>query len=93
MQRVEAQATATGDAPEEMNLILTRMSERELLISDRVAETNVLLTRVVDSVVESNRILSGGVAAGSAIAAARSFSATAPSQQSAASPPRMQQLQ
>ena len=87
MQRMEAQAIATGEATEEMSMILSRVDQRGLLISDRIAESNVLLTRVADSIVESNRILSGMVAAGSGSAAVRSFSSVAAG---AASPPRNQ---
>ena len=87
MQRMEAQAIATGEATEEMSMILSRVDQRGLLISDRIAESNVLLTRVADSIVESNRILSGMVAAGSGSAAVRSFASVAAG---AASPPRNQ---
>ena len=87
MQRMEAQGIARSEANEEMNMIMSRVDQRQLLISDRIAESNVLLTRVADSIVESNRILSGMVAAGSGSAAVRSFATVAAG---AASPPRNQ---
>ena len=95
MQRMEAQGIATGEATEEISMILGRVDQRALLISDRVAESNVLLTQVAESIVESNRILSAMVPAGSASAAVRrSFSSVAASasspHQSAASPSRTQ---
>ena len=90
MERMEAQGIARSEANEEMNMIMSRVDQRQLLISDRIAETNVLLNRVADTIAASNTILSGMVAAGSASAAIRSLASGASSHQSSASPPRNQ---
>ena len=54
LQLIHSQVVATGEAVEESNLILQRISDKLQLVADRIAENNGLLMEAMNRIAENN---------------------------------------